>query len=146
MSYENIQQKKQVERYKKIDEMLYPVVRQMIKIYQGLLSLHTDGDADHILFLSPFSRPIAEELEIIHDKKVSVRYWVTDKEITIEEANELTALISMGIADVDYGHVYSEITGYLWTNEDLKIGGHDLLEELRSNIGKWLILEVKIHD
>ncbi|MNJ80064.1 hypothetical protein D3C77_783070 [compost metagenome] len=51
----------------------------------------------------------------------------------------------MGFCDVGYGARYSELTGYLWTDEYLKVGGHDIIEELRSYVGKWLILEIEVH-
>ena len=52
-------------------------------------------------------------------------------------------LIVMGDANVDLQSRYSEITGYLWTDEDLNVGGHDLLAELKGHVGKWLIMEVE---
>ena len=44
--------------------------------------------------------------------------------------------------DMQYIHRYSEETGYLWTDEKLEIGGHDILKELYSYIGKYLYLEI----
>ncbi len=111
----------------------------------GLLSLHDDGEGMDILFVSSLSRPLAEELEWMNGKQVTVRYWISDKQSTKEEAQQGFIEELMGKADVDYHHAYSEITGYLWTDEDLKIGGHDLIAELKSYIGKWLILEIETH-
>lgn len=113
--------------------------------YQGLLSFHTHGEADDILFLSSLKKPIAEELEWMHGKQVTVRYWLTDQQCTREEAQESAVLTAMGAADVDFGAHYSDYTGYLWTDEELKVGGHDLMAELRSHVGKWLILDVTVH-
>ena len=112
------------------------------KTYQGLLTEHSYGEADDILFLSTVSDPLAEELEWMRGKQVTVRYWVSDNEATKEEASEDAMKQVMGKADGEFGARYSEITGYLWTDEELKVGGHDLLDELRSGVGKWLILEV----
>lgn len=111
--------------------------------YQGLLSLHSCGEADDILFLSSLSDPMAEELGWMRGKQVTVRYWVTDKPCTRDKASEAAMMIVMGKADVYFNSRYSELTGYLWTDEDLNVGGHNLLAELRSNVGKWLILEVE---
>ena len=47
-----------------------------------------------------------------------------------------------GLGEVDFDIRYSEITGYLWTDEELKVGGHDLIEELTSYVGKYLYLKV----
>jgi hypothetical protein len=40
---------------------------------------------------------------------------------------------------------YSETTGYLWTDEKLQVGGHDLIEELSGSAGKFLIFEADVH-
>ena len=113
------------------------------RTYTGLLSFHSYGEADDILFLSTLNDPLADELQWMSGKKVTVRYWITDKEVTKGEAQEGFVRWLVGAADVEFGSRYSEITGYLWTDEELNVGGHDLIEELRSNVGKWLILEVE---
>lgn len=115
-----------------------------MKTYEGLLCLHSYGEADDILFLSSASNPLAEELEWMHRKNVTVRYWVTGKPCSKEEASAEFLKTCMGAADVDFGSRYSELTGYLWTDEELCVGGHDLIAELKSNVGKWLILEVEV--
>lgn len=114
----------------------------MTRTYMGLLSLHSDGEADDVLFLSSLRDPLAEELGWMARKRVSVRYWITDHQCTQEDAQKLATLQIMGIAHTDYVARYSEITGYLWTDEEIKVGGHDLLNELKSHVGKWLILEI----
>lgn len=112
----------------------------------GLLSPHSYGDADDILFVSSERDPLAE---VLHDriagKRVSARYWIAEKPCTLEEAQEDFVKRVFGLADTQFGAHYSEITGYLWTDENVKIGGHDLIKELRSNVGKWLVMEVVIH-
>lgn len=114
-----------------------------IKTYEGLLSIDSYGEADDILYLSSVDDPLAEELEWMSGKNVTVRYWICDEKCTKEEAKEGFIKKLLGVAKVDFGQQYSEYTGYLWTDEELRVGGHNLLEELRSNIGKWLILEVE---
>ena len=52
----------------------------------------------------------------------------------------------MGLLESEFWEQYSEITGYLGTDETLNVGGHDLLEELRSNIDNYIILEIEIYD
>ena len=49
-------------------------------------------------------------------------------------------------AHARFGACYSEYTGYLWTDEEVLIGGHDLIEELRGCEGKWLLLEIVVHE
>ncbi len=117
-----------------------------MRTYQGFLSLRSWGEADDILYLSSLHDPLAEELGWMRCKNVSVRYWITDKQCTRDEAVEAAVLIAMGAADVKLQSWYSDTTGYLWTDEDLNVGGHNLLAELKSNVGKWLILEVEEHN
>ena len=117
-----------------------------IKAYAGLLCLHSHGEADDILFLSSLSDPLAEVLEWdISRKTVTARYWITDTQLDKSVVKEQFLSEMLGFADCEFGHRYSEITGYLWTDEEVKIGGHDLLAELRTYVGKWLTLEIEIH-
>jgi hypothetical protein len=114
------------------------------KTYAGLLCEHCDVEDHDGLFVSSVRAPLASALSWMRGKQVTIRYWITDKQVTKEEAQETFLKTVMGIAtDVTYYARYSEATGYLWTDEYLKVGGHDLLTELRSNVGKWLILEIE---
>lgn len=115
----------------------------------GMLMLGPIGEDDEALYLAGGGRlhraPLAEELEGITNKKVTCRYWVTDREVTRDEAQDAFLKTLMGVGEARCRSHYSEITGYLWTDEDLNIGGHDLLAELKSHLGKWLILEIDVH-
>jgi len=113
------------------------------RTYAGRLEEHDHGEAIDILFLSGIDEPLAETLEWMTGKQVCVRYWITDKQVTKDEAQEEFMNRLLGAADVKFSSHYSDITGYLWTDEDLNVGGHDLLREFRSSIGSWLILEVE---
>lgn len=85
---------------------------------------------------------MAEALSWIRGKQVSVRYWVTRQEVSKAEAQEHFIRELMGNGDARFGARYSDLTGYLWTDEELKVGGHDLINELKGHAGNWLILEV----
>lgn len=89
--------------------------------------------------------PLAERLEFMDGRQVTVRYWIAEKECTKEEAVEDFAGALMGRAEADFGARYSEYTGYLWTDENIGVGGHDLLRELRGYDRQFLILEVEVH-
>jgi len=90
---------------------------------------------------------ISESLEDTNNKNVSIRYWISDTEITLEEAEQSYQEISMGgKSECEYAAYYSEYTGYLWADEKLNVGGHDLIAELENYVGKYLILEAVIHD
>lgn len=91
-------------------------------------------------------RPLVELLEeAIAGKQVTVRYWITDKQVTRDEVEEAFLKTVLGLAEVEWFYHYSDITGYMWTDEELNVGGHDLLAELKSHLGKWVILEIEVH-
>lgn len=114
--------------------------------FTGLLSLHSHGEADGILFMSDHSDPVAECVgDKVSGEQVTVRYWTTDVRCSKQQAMVGAVLSMSGSGHADFGARYSEMTGYLWTDEELKIGGHDLLSELKSKVGRWIILEVDIH-
>lgn len=76
---------------------------------------------------------------------VSVRYYILDNEVAETEAKEaLIAKILGGSIDVDYKlTAYSEYTIFEF-NQDLKIGGHDLIRELGEYVydNKYVIIEI----
>lgn len=115
----------------------------------GWITIDDRGDSEDILFVSDNMdddvEPFAEMLEFMHWKNVTVRYWIANEKCSIEQASEDFIETLMGRAEVKYGAQYSEITGYLWTDEDLKVGGHDLIEELKGNVGKYLIFQVDVN-
>ena len=82
-------------------------------------------------------------------QQVSVRYAINNTDNWPDTLDEIAAdEVSRLSGDLvsDYGARYSEITGYLWTDEDLTVGGHDLIKIFRENAGKYLWLEVTYHD
>lgn len=91
--------------------------------------------------------PLAELAERFNGKCISVRYWTSDEQLeSVEEADALIAHIALGGADAKYNANYSDETGFLWCDEDFKVGGHDLIEEMSSFIGKYLLMEVLVHN
>jgi len=118
-----------------------------MKIYKGIIKEETLFNNDEALFIGKHDDPIAEIFEEdFQGKQVTVRYWISEKRKTKNELQESTLKKILGVVDANYGEHYSEYTGYLWTEEDLNIGGHDLLSELRFFVGKYVYLEVEIHE
>ena len=97
-----------------------------------------DDDTDCL----PLAKRLLDEIDRC---LVTVRYWVSEQKSTIEEAQKGFLDTLFGVAHVHYQHCYSEMTGYLYTNDDLVIGGHDLIGELESHKDKWLNLEIVNH-
>ena len=120
--------------------------------YRGTLALHYHGEAEDILFLDgdldgryeyePLAETIGDDLEL-HGRYASVRYWTADAPMGDDEIAEgaIRAMLG-GEADACYSARYSDVTGYLWTDEDIMVGGHDLLEELKSQAGRYCLLEI----
>jgi hypothetical protein len=106
-----------------------------------------DDDDDKFDFDDNGYEPFAEVLRYaISYKNISVSYYICDNEITEDEAMEQFLGYLDGAFSADYGVHWSEMTGYLWTDEDIKVGGHDLLRELKSNLNKYLIMTIEVAD
>jgi len=114
--------------------------------YTGILANHSYGEYTPVLYISSVESPLAEHLRWIRNKQVTVSYYITDIPCTKEEAKEDFIKKLSGSVSTKFNTRYSDITGYLWTDEECKIGGHDLIEELGSYIGKFVILEITLHD
>lgn len=92
---------------------------------------------------------LAEWFKQFVGKIVTVRYWVNDKKLkSVEEAVEKTLeeAFGQGPCHATCIHHGSEITGYLYTTEELMVGGHDIIAELESWEGKFALMEVTVHE
>ena len=109
------------------------------------------SDSADVIFIDDLGRkfpeePLADQLAWLSGEQVTVYYYITDKKCTLEEAQEqFLKMMYAGEAECEFHAHYSDITGYLWTDENLVIGGHDLLEEIRSHVGSYLLLEIEVH-
>lgn len=114
-------------------------------IYKGLIHRREYRDNSDALFIGYASKPIAYQFQQdIYKKFITVRYWLSDTEKTLEELKENTLLSISGSLEANYSDRYSDYTGYLWTDEELVIGNHNILNELSSNIGKFIYIEVTV--
>lgn len=115
------------------------------KVYEGLIRAGDYRENWDALFLGESDQPLADILG--NDRTdfgpyASVRYFIYATPKTIDELDEGLVRRLAGEMDADYTDSYSEITGYLWTDEDIKVGGHDLLAELRSHLGWFAYIEI----
>jgi hypothetical protein len=75
----------------------------------------------------------------IYGRCVTIRFCISEKPIINPNKAMMDDLMRIeGKSKVDYSHAYSEYTGYLWTNEEFKVGGHDIKSLLISNIEKYI--------
>lgn len=93
------------------------------------------------------TQPLAQWAdETIRFNKVNLRFYIDDEPINDPTvALENYIIYAMG-GDVDstFHGVYSDLTGHLWTEEQFKVGGHDIIKILKSNNGKYLHMEVEV--
>lgn len=75
----------------------------------------------------------------------SVSYYIADKVMNEDELQEIHLRVLLGDTQVGYGAHYSDLTGYLWTDEDFVVGGHDLIKEWRGLLGKFLYMKAEFH-
>lgn len=109
------------------------------RTYSGQITIRAFGEDDDAIFLSddkPFAMRFQEDLEKC-GRYASVHYWITDESRTYEELVQNQVRIAVGSANADYTQHYSDVTGYLWTDAECNVGGHNLLAELDTHEGKW---------
>ncbi len=78
-------------------------------------------------------------------RQVSVRYHISPEPMTEEQRTHAEVMIAIGEGYAEYIEHYSSTTGYLWTDEELIVGGHDLEAEIGSYVGQWCRLELTVH-
>lgn len=122
----------------------------------GEISLGPHGEGDDLLFVGgtllakAFVEACGDPWNGRVRAKVSIRYGIAHD--PIEDLDTAAARMiagadrHTGMAEGEFIHCYSEITGYLWTDEELKTGGHDLLKELRAHAGKYAVVKIQIHE
>ena len=91
----------------------------------------------------PFSKRMAEECEWL-DKYVNIQMLTGTEPIDLDHIDETKIVSMMGESDSRYYHCYSELSGYLWTEETFKCGGHDLLKILHSHEGEYIHMEIEL--
>lgn len=120
--------------------------------YTGMATIHDHGDSLDVLFLVSDPWNLEPLAEVISDDmwkyghRVDVAYWVADQPATLDELQQRWTIHTLGgELDAEWNVRYSDVTGYLFTDEELKVGGHDLLAELTSHVGKYIHLRITYH-
>lgn len=116
---------------------------QVILIYG---KIRNEGYMEEPRCIHVGEKPLAEVARQFKLKLVTVRYWISNLKLrTVEQATEQTLLQVMGHLDAYIDHMWSEATGYMYTTERFTVGGHDFIKELGSHIGKFALIEIKVH-
>lgn len=103
----------------------------------------------HGAYLSDDSeRALVERLDDLGlvGKQVSVRWWSAAVEAATDTIKEEFVNVVLGYADVEFGAYYNETTGFLWFDEKFVVGGHDLVARIAAEEGRWVVLEIDVHD
>jgi hypothetical protein len=79
------------------------------------------------------------------DYYASIRFVTADQSIDPTKVEEIIISSYYGNVDCEYYHRYSDYTGYLWTDEEFKVGGHDLIKILSNYIGKYIHMEIEMY-
>jgi hypothetical protein len=84
-----------------------------------------------------------------------ISYHVSNKKMTELELLDNKLKVIYGSPEADYGHHFSDLTGYLWTDEILVVNNHDIIEEIYNIIGGkyqeklknnyYLFLKIEFH-
>ena len=124
------------------------MTEQVERVYEGTITVRANGEDDDALWLDPTDEyePLAGEVAADIERygnTVTVSYWIADEPRTLEQLLDNEAKKAVGAAGAEYRQCYSEVTGYLWTDASLVIGGHDLLAELESHEGSWCRLQIR---
>jgi hypothetical protein len=80
---------------------------------------------------------VAEALEKIADwgrQIISFQFHVADKPLSYHALQQELVKASLGVATARFSHAYSDLTGYLWTNEEAEVGGHNVLEQINEMV------------
>lgn len=93
----------------------------------------------------PFSKQMEETMGW-REKYASIRMFTDDKPIDPTKVEEEFIINYYGGAKATYSMRYSDLTGYLWTDEGFVVGGHDILEILKSNYGKYVHMEIELYE
>jgi len=125
----------------------------VLKIYRGIIKVVDIGESSDVLVLQTkdaydfdhdnnLAATLERDIEQ-HGQFLTVKYYISNYELS-EEALVTNWLDQLeGIGDAKYHVHYSDYTGYLWTDQEFKVGGHDILAELASYEGKFLHLEIE---
>ena len=110
----------------------------------GFIKLVENYDPGDGLYIG--GEVLSDKLDIIDGANVSVTFYISDIEKSLEELNENLIKTITGVLSADYGDRYSEYTGYLWTTDCIEIDNHDLRDDLSLHDGKFCYLILKINN
>ena len=121
-------------------------INQIAQLYTGLLNALAGAERVFSILDEEVINHVAEIFEEkFNGKEVYIKYYITDEETTIEDIEEKYIEKLFGLVQASIYPVYSDITGYLWTNEEIKVNGHNLFKELDFYVGKFINILILLY-
>ena len=74
----------------------------------------------------------------------NVRMAFSESPIDPHVVAEAAIMSYYGMVEKEFFVHYSEMTGYLWTDEEFKVGDHSLIDILNSHIGEYVHMEMEL--
>lgn len=93
----------------------------------------------------PFSKRMEETIGW-REKFASIRLFTSDSPIDPTKVEEQFIMEYYGESEAVYFLHYSDLTGYLWTDEGFKVGGHDIIQLLECNEHKFVHMEIELYE
>ena len=115
-----------------------------VKVVQKVKRLNGE-EKETVVDSFPFTKEMRERCGWSR-RFVSIQMLTGDTPIDADHIDETKVVSMMGDVESRYYHRYSDFSGYLWTEEEFKCGGHDLLEILNSHIGEFIYMEIKLYE
>lgn len=93
------------------------------------------GEYSETVYLG--KEPLANILRGYNGKNVYICYAFWDRRITPGDLRNLAIMSAMGECEARLFGCYSEITGFLYLEQDGAVGGHNLLSIFEENVDKF---------
>lgn len=93
----------------------------------------------------PFTKEMEDRIGWGNGTYASIQMLTGNTPIDLNHIDETKIVSMMGLVSAKYYHRYSDYTGYLWTEEGFKCGGHDIPKILQSHIGEYIHMEIELY-
>lgn len=114
-----------------------------VKVVQKVKRLNGD-ELETVVDSFPFTKEMAEKCGWF-GSFANIQMLTGDTPIDIDHIDETKIVSMMGEVDSKYYHRYSDLTGYLWTEEEFKCGGHNIPQILQSHMDEYVHMEIELY-
>ncbi len=126
------------------------IVRGKLSYYGGEHTAWRVTHNGHSVYLAEAVEEFIDHLRELRGRyagseRVTVGWHTSSEEKTHGELEMNLISTALGAVNVDFSHRYSDLTGYLWTDEKIRIGGRDIMEEMHLEAGHYLYLRAQLY-